>query len=328
MLIAVRSLASLVLLMKATVAASSFSAQVSIEPAGRPQAGAGIDVLGAVELARSAPDGFPVTGLSALGWDEDEQLLYAVSDRGSLLHLRPRFEGDRLSGIDHVAGFRLRGPDGHALRGKRIDAEGLVLRNGANGRPGDSELIISFEQLHRVHRFSTKGGFLGETRIPGRLQDRGRYRNGNKGLEALADHPVYGLMTAPEAGLTDDAEGAVSLSDMDGRIWSYTPAAIPGSAVVSIEALEDGRLVVLERAFVSLFRPLVVSLRVVEPGAGLTLGVTTLAMLDGADGWAVENFEGLANHRCDRFFMVSDDNGNEFQRTLLVYLRLPGLMDP
>jgi hypothetical protein len=47
--------------------------------------------------------------------------------------------------------------------------------------------------------------------------------------------------------------------------------------------------------------------------------VTTL---DSDQDLHIDNFEGLARHRGNRFFMVSDDNGVFIQRTLLLYFEL------
>ena len=47
-----------------------------------------------------------------------------------------------------------------------------------------------------------------------------------------------------------------------------------------------------------------------------------IARFDSSQGWAVDNFEGVAHHIDNRYFIVSDDNANPQQKTLLVYLAL------
>lgn len=285
-----------------------------------------IELLGSLQLAATAPDGTPVTGLSGLGWDADERLLYAVSDRGFLLHLRPVFEEGRLTDVAFVAGFRLRDREGRALKGAARDAEDLVVRNGGNGIAGDTELLVSFERQPRVVRYSAEGHWLGDVPLPLSLSMPAAYASPNQALEGLAEHPVYGIVAAPEASLRDDRPGTISFFAMNGKRWSYAPTAAAGSSPTALEALPDGRLVVLERAFVSVFWPLVITLRTAAPGEDSVLDPRTLAVLDTSRGWLLDNFEGLARHEGDRFFMVSDDNGNEHQRTLLVYFRLPGIV--
>ena len=44
--------------------------------------------------------------------------------------------------------------------------------------------------------------------------------------------------------------------------------------------------------------------------------------IDSSVGWRIDNFEGLARHRGLRFFLVSDDNENALQTTILLYLEI------
>src|SRR5512143_619940 len=59
----------------------------------------GIRLLGVLRLPQVAVNGLPLHELSGLAWDEDAGLLYAVSDKGLLFHLRPVFSDDRLSDV-------------------------------------------------------------------------------------------------------------------------------------------------------------------------------------------------------------------------------------
>jgi len=302
------------------VFAEPFSQVVDITPDAQDQMRPPIAVLGTLALSSEAPDGAPVTGLSGLAWDEDEQLLYAVSDKGRLIHLRPRLAAERLVGVEFVGSFPLLGAKGAPLRDQWRDAEGLVVLDAANGVAGDSELLVSFERYPRIARYSTRGHLLGGLDLPSALADPDRYRSPNKALESLADLSGVGVVTAPETAMRD---GALSLWALDGRRWDYAPSEYPGASVVAMEALADRRLLVLERAFVSPLWPMVIVVRAADLAADMTAKVSTLAVLHGADGWRLDNFEGLTRHTGNRFFMVSDDNGNGFQRTLLAYFQLP-----
>jgi hypothetical protein len=287
-----------------------------------------IELLGSLELVSRAPDGRRLDGLSGLAWDADEQLLYAVSDYGILHHLKPRFDDGRLTGVDHVAGFSLRDRQGRPLRGAARDAEGLVLSGGTDGARGNSELCVSFEREPRVARYAPDGRFLEGVQLPDALEDVGNYASPNQGLEALTIHPVYGYLMLPEASLADDPPGRISLFGAGERRWPYHPANSPASSPTALEALPGGNLLALERAFLSVFWPLVISLRVVDLDSGDEPGIRTLVTLSTGQGWKLDNFEGLALHEEDRFFMVSDNNGSPRQRTLLVYFRLPGVSPP
>ena len=50
--------------------------------------------------------------------------------------------------------------------------------------------------------------------------------------------------------------------------------------------------------------------------------VATVALMDTAQGYQIDNFEGLARHKGNRFFMVSDNNDLFVQRTLLLYFEI------
>lgn len=317
----VSGLAVVLFLTTAGVPADPFSRSADIGPPGPVDPA--IELLGSVELSARAPDGHRVAGLSGLAWDADEGLLYAVSDEGYLLHLRPVFDNGRLTGVTHLSTYPLKDSTGRVLQGRHRDAEDLAIRRGNNGMAGDTELLVAFERLPRVTRYATDGVLLETLAMPRPLADVAGYAAPNRALEGLAEHPIYGPVVVPEAALSDDRPGTVSLFALDGRRWAYKTAEAANSSPTALEALPDGRLVVLERAFVSVLWPLVISLRIADPGADAEMEVATLARLDSSEGWRLDNFEGLARHRCDRFFMLSDNNNRRYQRTLLVYFRLP-----
>jgi hypothetical protein len=53
-----------------------------------------------------------------------------------------------------------------------------------------------------------------------------------------------------------------------------------------------------------------------------TEAVVETRSLDSGKGHQIDNFEGLARHRGNRFFLVSDDNDLFLQRSLLMYFEL------
>lgn len=285
----------------------------------------GIRMLGSVVMAPARVDGITLGGLSGLAWDEDESRLYALSDAGAIFHLRPRFDGARLERVDALAAFRLLDAEGRALEGSRADAEALVVRGGDNGRRGDSVLTVSFERHPRIGRFAPNGRYLGSLQLPAALRDVNGYAGANKALESLTWLPEVGYLTAPERPLDGSAAGVVDLFALDGRRWRYPLAATPNASLVDMEALPDGGVLALERGHGLLYLPMIISLRrtrldVEAPGA--LLPVATVAVLDSSRGFSIDNFEGLARYRGKRYFMVSDDNFNELQKTLLVHFSL------
>lgn len=278
----------------------------------------GIKLLGALTL-RGRPE---LAELSDLAWDEDEEILYGVTDRGVLLHLQPVIAHDLLVGANLLRHFRLRDSGGKKLRKFNRDAEGLALMNGSNGIRGDSLLAISFELSNRVDLYSPEGEYQRPVKMPLALRNPRFYVNGNKGLEALARHPVFGYMTGPEISAKG---GAIPIFSQSGQSWYYQPLE-PHGALVALEALDDGTLIILERAFSSIFEPLVITLSSAHPreeNANSILATKLLARFDSTQGWQTQNLEGLTHHRGKRFFMVSDDGGASYLQTQLLYFEIP-----
>ncbi|MDX1432897.1 MAG: esterase-like activity of phytase family protein, partial [Gammaproteobacteria bacterium] len=123
-----------------------------------------------------------------------------------------------------------------------------------------------------------------------------------------------------------DPEDLVRLFSVPGgEHWRYRLAATPNASLVALEALPDGDLLSLERGHGLMFLPMIITVRRVHldwqaPASMAT--VTTLATLDTSEGFSVDNFEGLCRYRDLEFFMVSDDNFNDLQKTLLVHFAL------
>lgn len=288
---------------------------------------AGVRLLGALRLSHSEINGLRLCGLSGLAWDEDAGLLYAISDQGALFHLRPVFDDQgHLAGARAIAAYPLQDASGKPVRAPFDDSEGLAIRNGDNQIQGDTELLVSFEVKPRVVRYGAKGEWRGEESLPTVLRDIRNYHDGNQALEAVTLDPRWGVLVGTETPLRSDPPGQIRIFTGSGRFWIYPLGGAPGSALVAMEALPDGSLLTLERAFVALLRPLVISLRRAElPTLGTTgtlLNVTDIAVFDSSQGWLLDNFEGLTRHRDRRFFMVSDDNCSSWQTTLLVYFEL------
>ena len=97
--------------------------------------------------------------------------------------------------------------------------------------------------------------------------------------------------------------------------------------VTDMQSLKDGSLMVLERSFNPALMRVGTRLRLikaadVKPGA--TLDGTLL--LEGGPGQEIDNFEGLAVTENDKretvITIISDDNFNFLQRTLLLQFKL------
>lgn len=287
----------------------------------------GIRLLGTVRLANDPVDGHSASGLSGLAWDEDERLLYAVSDRGYLLHMQPRFEQGRIVGVELAAAYDLRGRKEDRLAQYLADAEGMAIINGSNGVTGDAELLISFEGAPRVDRYRPNGQWIGSVPLPGMLRDGSQYACRNCQLEAIALDPVLGLLLAPQRPLRGQPRDLHSIYDERSRAWSFPSIAGSHCSLVDLASTPQGGLLVLERRYRNVFSPIVIAIRRLrmdperQPNGGAAV-VEDLAILDNTRGWSLDNFEGLTHHRDNRYFMVSDDNNSALQSTLLLYFEL------
>ncbi|NIW86826.1 MAG: esterase-like activity of phytase family protein [Gammaproteobacteria bacterium] len=279
-------------------------------------------VLGALSIPPQRVDGFELMGVSGLAWDDDEGLLYALSDRGTLFHLRPRLAQGRLADVQVLSAHALRGPDARVLSGSSADAEGLAAMDARNGRRGDSRLLVSFERRPRILEVRPDGSWLASHALPPPLHRREAYASGNKSLEAVAHHPVLGILTAPEQPLRGADARQLAIYALDGRVWHAPRAPHPNSALTAMEVLPDGSLLLLERGFELLPPRVVIWLRQGRIGDDGLIQLETRADLDSSEGWHLDNFEGLARHRGRRFFLISDDNGSPLQNTLLIYMEV------
>lgn len=284
----------------------------------------GIRLLGMLELPARTVNGHRFAGLSGLAWDDDDNLLYAVTDHGVLFGLRPAFQKNRLVDVSLRSAAALIDPRTHKpVKWRRSDSEGLDILNGRNGKPGDAELIVSFEGEPRIARYRPDGRFIAEIPLSKTLRDVRSYHY-NRMLEAVCQHPRLGVLTAPEEPLGADREFA-RLYRVDGSSWRF-PASRGG--IVALECLPDGDVLVMERDYSRLSLRWIITLRRLHLPAGAApdslLTAQTVATLDSENDLNIDNFEGLARHRGNRFFIISDDNDVFVQRTLLLYFELLG----
>ncbi|MBI3571387.1 MAG: esterase-like activity of phytase family protein [Gammaproteobacteria bacterium] len=283
-----------------------------------------IRFLGMLELPDITRNGVRLSQLSGLAWDDDDGILYAISDKGGLFHLRPEFDGDFLSGVKLARAVPL--PElgsSKPLKWSRADAEGLDILNGRNGRKGDAELIISFERTPRIVRYHPDGHAIGEYPLPEPLNDAKNYVNTNKMLESVCVDPSLGIITAPEEPLKNEQSGYTHLFSLSSKSWRYPIA--PGDRLTAMECLGQGEVILLQQTYLHAFGQISVTLKRVRLTSGPSsepLNPETLVTLDSQQGFQIDNFEGLARHRGNRFFMVSDNNDLFVQRTLLMYFEL------
>jgi hypothetical protein len=254
-------------------------------------------------------------GLSDLAFTADGRLLLA-GDKGHWFDAQPVMQDGRLAGLTDVRKGAYHKLDGGPVTVRRHkDGESLTLIDGVP--------VVGFEQLHRLRAYPD-GLDAAATRVP---DPQGLSRaSGNKGAEALVQLADGRLLLLVEARLDDgDRDYTGWLRGPDGKWRKLTLARRPGYQPTGAAQLPDGDLLVLTRAYNPLAGARVrlqrIPLATVQPGARLDGPV--LAHFRAP--YIVDNFEGVATRRIageTRIYILSDDNFNFLQRTLLLEFAL------
>lgn len=244
-------------------------------------------------------------GFSALHLQADRFL--AINDAGFAWTGRLERRHGKIRNVRDVSYARLRDIEGAPLGRFWNDAEGVaVLPNG--------DLAISFEQHHRIWRYSSISGAA--TPLPtaeafAALQD-------NSGLEALASDAAGRLYAIPErSGRLDRPFPVYRLSDGHWQVPFSIPRR-PPHLMVGADIGPDGRLYVLERHLSGAFGFHARVRRFDMSEDALTNEVTLVDTPAGTH----YNLEGLSVWRDDqgriRLTMISDDNFHWFMKTEFV----------
>lgn len=257
-------------------------------------------------------------GLSGLLVGGDGRL-YAISDRSYWFSakLSQDAAGALIDLIDWQIAPMLT-PAKQPVTGSLADAEALA-------QIADGSFLVAFEGAHRIWRYAAPPETFSSTptpvAVPAQLA-RAPSNGGIEGLTALADGRLLAL--TEEFANTDGSFKGWLLDGQRFAELSYTPAN--GFRVTDCAALRSGDVVVLERRFTPFgylaARLVLVEGRAIQPGAKLS--GRELLKLDG--GLVVDNFEGLAVQSITAgtmIYLVSDDNYNRFQATLLLQFFLP-----
>jgi hypothetical protein len=279
-----------------------------------------VKILSHFTIPRTVFNGLTISEMSGLAWDEDEQLLYAISDQGRIFHFKLQIEDNEIKAVTPVFAAALVDAKGKAI--KLRDSEGLYALNTNNGKKGDTQLIVSFEHGPRIFRMTPQGVQTGTVPIHKDLQNSKNYRSSNAMLESVVYHPKFGFLTAPERSLKGQPDNLMTIYSAK-RKWSFMAYPAENSSVTGLELLPDQSVLVLERAWSGLFHPMVISLRRVDLTAcgkdelceAQDLGVYSSLI-------QVDNFEGLTQIRDNLYLMVSDDGERDLLRTELTLFKV------
>ena len=281
-----------------------------------------IRILDTVLLDNSKVNGLKTDELSDISWDANNQLLYAVSDEGKLFHIKLSIDNQRISHAEIINAYRLKNKKGKKLKKKSRDSEGLAIQIN---KQGDTELLISFEHKQRIRRYSVNGEYIGKVKLPDFLKNKDNFQHKNKGLESVTIHPVYGILTASEKPLKTTPKNTQAIYASDGNYWYFPESIYKESSITSIETMPNGDILILERAWQGIPYPIHISLRQLQLtncASKSKCHIKELAHFSTADGWRLDNFEGLTHYKDNLYLMISDNNEHPLQNTLLVFFEV------
>jgi hypothetical protein len=265
-------------------------------------------------------------GWSGLVISKDGKRMLSQSDEAHWLRADLRYDHHgNLTGIANAELADMKALDGHVMRGKEGDAEGLTAVSPAGP---DGPVLVSFERKARVWRYDlSKNLDAVPTKVP--MPEDIKTLKSNSGLEGIAMLTPHAFLAVAED--SNNAQG-------DRKAW-LVPSGVPAKGIdygvlgviphapyeISDAAFGPDRryLYLLERHYFGPLRGVVIAVRRIDAGtikAGARLQGQELAAFTMHEN--IDNMEGLALHRGPHgetlLTMISDDNYNPIQRTLLL----------
>jgi len=254
-------------------------------------------------------------GLSGASLSADGATLTALADIGVWFRLALRHDANgRLVGVGGGESGRLKDEHGKPLTTKYVgDSESIT-------RAADGCYYVTFEGWHRLWRYKSLAGAAKYVRPPAGMTSLPR----NEGIEAATQLRDGRFLLLSEGGFTDDGDLRGWLGD--GKRWSELTLTPAGAfKPTDLTVLPSGDVLLLERSASLLggfsARLSVIPAATVAPGARLS--GQELAVI--RSPLPVDNFEGVvaraAPDRSVLIYILSDDNFNAMERTLLLQFR-------
>lgn len=276
-----------------------------------------LQFIGGLEL--TSPDNEAFGGLSGFSWQSADRFV-AISDEGRYMSARLMLADGRPVGIDQARMDKLP-PIAKDKKYFKRDSEGLDIVG--------NNVWVSYEGSDRlaIYRPQSSGKLnLSKTLYPGKAI--ARLNKGNKGFESIAVGPegsahAGSVVILSENVIKKTVRGWIF---KDGRYHAFTLPQVGELRPTDAAFLANGDLVFVERSF-SLLGGLKIQLRRIlakdlVPGAI----AKTETLFRGDLRYELDNIEGLAVQSLPDgssiLTLISDDNFNSLQRTLLLQFSL------
>lgn len=268
-----------------------------------------INILDAKELVFSNEN---INELSALAYSNN--ILYALSNLAYLHKFKIDLKNNKINSLKLISSKKLQNKKSKELKKKKSDSEGMVYIDGT--------LYISFERKPRVDIYSLNGKKIKGKKIQKQLRDIKNYRGKNKALESITYADNYGVLVAPEVSLENEDKKYHYIYSKH-KFYKFLASA----KLSALEYIGDDSVLSLERKFDFFTRRRIIILKKIylQMCKDNICKSEVLARLDSNNGWNLDNFEGLTKISKNKYLMVSDDNQNIFQKTLLVLFELKWL---
>jgi hypothetical protein len=255
----------------------------------------------------------PFSEISDLTYNQKSHKLYMIGDKGYFYIFNAEFQ-DKIKSLEYLNAYKIK----EKKSAKKYDTEGLTHDN-------KGELYISFERTPRISSISKKGYLKKNYKLTKELRKRKNYESRNKIFEAVAWHKKYGLLTVAEYPLHNKNTTQQTLYSLKGKKWHFKAEKYKNSAVTAIEVMDEKHLLILERAFTSVFEPMHITLKKLyldKCDKKRQCKSELLVTFTGQTGINISNYEGLAKVGKNRYLMVSDNNNKAILSTKLIYFKV------
>jgi hypothetical protein len=273
-----------------------------------------IKILDSKELATPMVDGLKFCEISDIAYDANDDIFYALSDKGNLFWLKIEIKKKTLLSVKILASKALRDKQGRVLRGDRGDSESLALV--------DDAILVSFERNPRILKYDKKLRYQKTLPLPQPLSHISSYRGKNDALEALTYSQKHGYIVTSEYPLKGQKGAYHDIYTSKGKRCGVK-LLDKGHAITEMEMMPDGNLLLLLRKFT--LRDFSFESALMKVSLDAKDGVCEsemLAWMSSKNGWKIDNFEGLTHLKDNLYLMISDDNNNPFEKTILTLFEI------